>query len=144
MLREKERVYLELERPRYENKPKPSRIRKKDADIRLKAKKAFEYLTYLAEKLSIDQHEQVFNEDTVKPFVEAIFKRCAVKWDKNDKRLIYDVRMFNLSVSLANLCLNRAILLINPDLRLMVNKHGKTRLFPEDISLITALYYFNK
>jgi len=146
MLRESERRYLELIRPRYENKPKPVKIRKRDADIRLKAKKAFEYLKYLAEKLSDDQHEQVFNEETVKPLIEAIFKRYRVKWEKNDDRLIYNVRLFRLAVSLANLCLNRAVWLINPDLRMLVNKRGKMRLFPEDtdISLITALYYSSK
>ena len=147
MLRENERAYLELERPRYINKRKPNRIRKHDSDIRKKALKAIEYLTYLAEKLVPDQHEQIFNEQTIKPLIDTLFWGYPKKWvwkerKKKQKSIIHDVELFRLAVATANTCLNCAVQSIDAKYRMMV-AGTRRRLFPEktDLNILTTLYY---
>lgn len=120
LLREKERFYLEHDRPRYLKKAKPARIRKHDADIRNKAKKAIEYLKYLAKHLDPDQHEQVFNDQTVLPLIQAILSKNIPEW-KDDPKVILpaisDRGLFNLAILISNVCLEKSSNLLNPKIR---------------------------
>ena len=137
MLREKERFYLEHDRPRYRKKVKPSRIRKRDADIRNKGKKAIEYLQYIATHLVPDQHEQVFNEESILPLIQSIFSRSNPDW-KNDPETIqppiYDLKLLNLAIIISNECLKKSSSLINPKLRPL------TKDFLPDPSRLRLLY----
>ena len=120
MLREKERFYLEQERPRYLKKAKPSRIRKRDADIRKKGKKAIEYLQYLATHLVPDQNEQVFNEETLLPLIKSIFSRSNPDWITDPEIYqppIFDLKLLNLAIIISNECLKKSSDLINPKIR---------------------------
>ncbi len=143
MLREKERGYLELERPRYLNKPKTDRIRKRDADVRNKAKKAIAYLEYLATHLVPDQHEQVFNEKTVLPLINAVFSEPHPEWKPIGDSVISDPVRFRLAVAIANICTQKALTLIDADLR-MTAKGTNRRLFPEpwELNLLATFYHY--
>lgn len=146
MLREKERAYLELVRPRYlqKGKPKEERIRKRDNDIRKKAKKAIEYLTYLAENLIPDQHKQVFNEETVIPLIEAIFSDKHPEWKTETKEsIVLDERLFRLAVTTSKLCLKKSDGLINLRVKQMIGEKG-LNLFPQEkeLELIKTIYTY--
>jgi hypothetical protein len=152
MLRDKERGYLELERPRYLNdikRARDSRVRKHDADIRKKAERAIEYLKYLAENLVPDQQEQVFNEKNIVPLIEAIFpmkpKHPEWKMERTKGNPISDERLFRLGVKISQVCLNKSVILINPDLRQLV-RGLSVRAFPEeqDLELVKTLYIYPK
>lgn len=120
LLREKERFYLEHDRPRYLKKTKPARIRKRDADIRNKSKKAIEYLEYLAKHLVPDQHEQVFNDETILPLIQAILSKTNPEWKDDPKTIlpaIADRRLFNLAIIISNECLKKSSNLLNPKIR---------------------------
>ena len=137
MLREKDRIYLEHDRPSYLNKAKPARIRKRDADIRNKSKKALKYLEYLAIHLVPDQHEQVFNEESILPLIHAIFSKSNPEWkNENTTNLlaISDIRLFNLAILISNECLNKSSNLINPKIRSL------TKDFLPDPSRLRLLY----
>ena len=101
LLWEKDRTYLEHDRPSHLNKPTPSHIRKRDADIRNKSKKALKYLEYLANHLVPDQNEQVFNEDTILPLIHSILSKTKPDWKNNNTTYlpaILDIRLFNLAI----------------------------------------------
>jgi hypothetical protein len=137
MLRDKERLYLEHDRPRYLKKTKPAHIRKRDADIRNKSRKAIEYLEYLAIHLDPDQHKQVFNEKTILPLIQAIFSRSNPDWKTDPETSqppIYDLRLLNLAIIISNECLNKSSNLINPKIRPL------TKDFLPDPSRLRLLY----
>lgn len=137
MLRDKERFYLEHDRPRYLKKAKPARIRKHDADIRKKSKKAIEYLQYLAAHLAPDQHEQVFNEETILPLIQAIFSKSDPDWETTGETIqapIYDLKLLNLAIIISNECLKKSSNLINPKIRPL------TKDFLPDPSRLRLLY----
>jgi hypothetical protein len=146
VLGEKERGYLEIERPRYLNKVKAGRIRKHDDYIRKKAEKAIEYLKYLAENLVPDQHEQVFSEEKISPLIEAIFPQTSKhpEWkNETSKAIISDERLFRLAVRTSQVCINKSVELINSDVRQLVRGVSK-RAFPDeqDLELVKTLYIY--
>jgi hypothetical protein len=148
MLREEERNYLEKERPRYleDGTPRIGKIRKRDSDIREKGQKAISYLKYLAENLTPDQHEQVFNEETFFPLIQSIFSENHPEWKTETKKSpISDERLFRLAVETSQFCLNKSVLLINPDLRRLVGG-SSLRVFPEEqnLELVKTLFVYPK
>lgn len=150
---EKDLAFLDGERPRFLNKPKTSKIRKRDKTVRDNALEAVEYLAALSEKLSPDQHGQIFNETTLKRLLESLFISYPKKWftfkDRKNKtryaedhkgETIPDNRLFRLSMTAANMALSCAKESV--DVGIFMRARATLKMFPTEDELNLLAYHF--
>lgn len=128
---------MEIERPRYKNKRKPSNVRKRDFEIRKKALDAINYLAYLSDKLTSDQHEQVFNEHTLEPLLESIFLKYV---KQRENKTVLDNRLFRLSIITANRALRCAKTMV--DVGVFMRAKSAPLIFPSEDELRLLTYHF--
>lgn len=115
MLTQKEREWVLTERNRYTKKDTTTK-RVRDYKIRKKARKMLEDLTFLAGALSSNQHKQIFNVESLKPFVDALGEYASAhasrERDKEKRAITYDATLFKMGVLLGNEFLTIASLLM--------------------------------
>jgi len=101
LLRESDKKYVEILRPRYAKKGTGTgAIRAKDYRLRTKARKALQLLTYLAEKLPEDQLEQIFT-------TKALGGLCGAILRPNDTELKRQVAIADMFIRRASEMSNR-------------------------------------
>lgn len=142
MLTERDREWILTKRERYAKKDTGVK-RQRDYRIRKKTTKTLEDLAWLAENLAPDQHEQVFNMETLNSFTEALMNYASKRRQKtrNTEHIVYDERLFKIGLVLGNKFLTMANMLIGESYRNLL--HGtRTRLLlsKETIDNLNIVY----
>lgn len=134
-LTKKDRNYITSER--YEKR----KSRQKDLRIRKKIKQEIEDICFCIEKLSTDQHEQVFTSETLLPIFKSLHEYCSETRNIDKKGIVSNERAFHISIAIAQYCLNElGLQLVNePHRTIMI---GTSRLLlPQEINALATIHY---